>query len=158
MYNNFQMINKVILVGDVWKEPLEKTTTKGETMCILYVVTKEYFSDKNNTNMDNKVYTEKKEWHNIIAFGPNATYILKNIHVGDIVYVEGQLQTREVMEGDFKKYLKDILINRSGLVKKIYSKKGNSSSVSLSDNDNNSNNNNKITTSSTDDEDEDLLF
>ena len=123
MYNNFQMINKVILVGDIWKEPLEKTTTKGETMCVLYLVTKEYYSDKNNTNNDNKLYTEKKEWHNIVTFGITAQYILKNIHVGDIVYVEGQLQTREVMEGDTKKYLKDILVNRSGIVKKIYSKK-----------------------------------
>jgi single-strand DNA-binding protein len=148
------MINKVILVGDIWKEPLEKTTTKGETMCVLYLVTKEFFQDKNNTNTDNKLYTEKKEWHNIVTFGITAQYILKNIHVGDIVYVEGQLQTREVMEGDTKKYLKDILVNRSGTVKKIYSKKRDQNSVSLSDD---SSDNNK-TSNSTMDDDEDLLF
>lgn len=148
------MINKVILVGDIWKEPLEKTTTKGETMCVLYLVTKEYYSDKNNANSDNKLYTEKKEWHNIVTFGITAQYILKNIHIGDIVYVEGQLQTREVMEGDVKKYLKDILVNRSGTVKKIYSKKRDTqNTISLSDD---SNDNNKTSTSL--DDDEDLLF
>lgn len=144
------MINKVILVGDIWKDPLEKTTTKGETMCILYLVTKEFYADKNNP--DGKLYTEKKEWHNIVTFGNTAQYILKNIHVGDIVYVEGQLQTREIMEGDTKKYLKDILVNRSGTVKKIYSKKRETNTMTLSDdmNDNVSN--------ATVDDDEDLLF
>jgi single-strand DNA-binding protein len=149
------MINKIILVGDVWKAPLERTTTKGETMCVLYLVTKEYQLDKNNLNNDNKSYTEKKEWHNIVAFGPVAQYILKNIHVGDIVYVEGQLQTREVIDGTNKKYLKDIIINRSGVVKKIYSKRKQEGSITLSDDDDEiEENKNSLSI----DENEDLLF
>lgn len=119
------MINKVILLGDVWKDPTERTTTKNETtMCILNMVTKELITDKNNTNVENKVYTEKKEWHTVVCFGHTAQYVIKNIKTGDIVYVEGQIQTREVVdESGTKKYIRDIIINRNGNVKKVISKK-----------------------------------
>lgn len=123
IWYNYYMINKVILVGDAWKDPIERTTTKTN-MCILHLVTKEYTLDNKNTGTD-KIYVEKKEWHNIVAFGTTAEYILKNIHLGDIVYVEGQIQTREIPEkdGEAKKYVKEVIINRNGVVKKLYSKK-----------------------------------
>ncbi len=151
------MINKIILLGDIWKAPLERTTTKGETMCVLYLVTKETQLDNNNLNNDNnKTYIEQKEWHNIVAFGSVAQYILRNIHVGDVVYVEGQPRTRTVGEGANKKYLKDIIINKfSGVIKKIYSKKKSEETITLSNEDDEVEG---IKDSLLTQEDEDLLF
>jgi single-stranded DNA-binding protein len=148
------MINKIILVGDVWKAPTERTTTKNETtMCILYLVTKDYIVDKNTGNSDNKVYTEKKEWHTIVSFGTTAQYILKNIAVSDVVYVEGQIQTREIMEGETKKYIKDIIVNRNGVVKKLFSKKRHDA-ISISSDEDNERDTSSVDSSS----EEDLLF
>jgi single-strand DNA-binding protein len=110
------MINKLILVGNVWRAPEKRTTKNDLDMCILYMVTKESILDKNT-----QTYTEKNEWHNIVCFGTTATYILKNIHVGDILYVEGQLQTRDYLDTNGnKKYVKDVIIPRNGIVKRIY--------------------------------------
>ena len=145
------MINKVILVGDVWKDPEERTTKKeGTSMGILSVVTKEFYKNASGE------YTEKKEWHNIVCFGETAKYMLEKVKKGDVVYVEGQIQTRESIDNESgkKNYIKEIIINRGGSIKKLFSKKR-ESSVNLIDG-MNEDTDSKITDE--DDSEEDLLF
>ena len=145
------MINKVILVGDVWKDPEERTTKKeGVSMAILSIVTKEFYKNAAGE------YTEKKEWHNIVSFGETAKYLLEKIKKGDVAYIEGQIQTRETIDSETKKknYIKEILINRNGSVKKLFSRKR-ESSVDLIDSISEDNNNNN---KSEEDNEDDLLF
>lgn len=152
------MINKVILVGDVWKAPVEKTTIKNDnTMCILYLVTKEYILDKNNTS-ENKVYTEKKEWHTVTIFGKLAKYVLTHIEVGDVIFVQGQIRTSEITKDGVKEYIRNIVVDPNGMVKKLFNKKVKSNSnIDLTEDSDTI----STTTTDTDDttlQDDDLLF
>lgn len=156
------MINKVILVGDVWKDPEERTTKKeGVSIAILSVVTKEFYKNPSGE------YTEKKEWHTIISFGETAKYLLEKIKKGDVVYVEGQIQTREFVdtETNKKNYIREININRNGVVKKIFNRKRESSSIDLIDSMGDENRDKHDTDAdrakqndNDDNEDDDLLF
>lgn len=146
------MINKVILVGDVWKDPEERTTKKeGLSMAILNIVTKEFYKNPSGE------YIEKKEWHNIVTFGETAKYLLEKIKKGDVVYVEGQIQTRETvdLETNKKSYLKEIIINRTGVIKKIFARKK-EASVDLIDSMSDETTNEDLDRDK--DEDDDLLF
>lgn len=121
------MINKVVLLGDIWKLPEERYNNDSLKICTLFLVTKEFRLDRNKNESEEKVYTEHKEWHQITVFNKTAEYVMKNIKIGDIVYIEGQLQTRVINppEGssDKKKYIMEIVVKDKGIVKKIYSKK-----------------------------------
>lgn len=121
------MINKVVLLGDIWKLPEERYNNDSLKICTLFLVTKEFRLDRNKNESEEKVYIEHKEWHQVTVFNKTAEYVMKNIKVGDIVYIEGQLQTRVIApaEGsnDKKKYIMEIVVKDKGLVKKIYSKK-----------------------------------
>ena len=149
------MINKIILVGDVWKDPEERITKKdGSSIGILSLVTKEFY--KNPTGE----YIEKKEWHSIVTFGETAKYLLEKIKKSDVVYVEGQLQTRELVDNESgkKTYIKEVVINRSGMVKKLFSKKREASVDLIDSMSEDVSTNNTKHGQEEDDEDEDLLF
>ncbi|OED45506.1 hypothetical protein AB836_01260 [Rickettsiales bacterium (ex Bugula neritina AB1)] len=139
------MINKCILIGDIWKLPEEKYINNNENLriCTLFLVTKEYHLDRSKNTEEEKVYIEHKEWHQVTIFNRNAEYVMKNIKIGDIVYLEGQIQTRIIApkEGtdEKKKYIKEIIVKDRGIIKKIYSKKpvmNNSSSNNNEEEDN----------------------
>ena len=84
------MLNKVILIGNLGRDPECRTMQNGNKVCNLNVATSERWTDKNSGEKQ-----EKTEWHRIVLFGPLADIADKYLTKGSKVYLEGSLQTRK---------------------------------------------------------------
>lgn len=84
-------VNKVILVGNLGKDPEIRRLNSGDPVVNFTLATSETWRDKNSG--DRK---EKTEWHNIVIFNDNLAKVAEQyLKKGMKVYVEGQLQTRK---------------------------------------------------------------
>lgn len=84
-------VNKVILVGNLGRDPEIRTTQDGREIANLTIATSEHWTDRNSGER-----REKTEWHKVVIFNPNLVQLTKKyIHKGSKVFVEGQLQTRK---------------------------------------------------------------
>jgi len=83
-------VNKVIILGNVGKEPELKTFESGSSVCKLAVATSESWRDKQSGEQK-----EQTEWHNISLFNKLAEIGAKYLTKGSQVYVEGRLSTRK---------------------------------------------------------------
>ncbi len=84
-------INKVILVGNVGKDPEIRRTQDGRPIANLRIATSESWRDK--TSGERK---EKTEWHSVVIFNENLCKVVEQyIKKGSKLYIEGQLQTRK---------------------------------------------------------------
>lgn len=84
-------VNKVILVGNLGKDPEVRRLNSGDPVVNFTLATSETWRDKNSG--DRK---EKTEWHNIVIFNDNLAKVAEQyLKKGMKVYVEGQLQTRK---------------------------------------------------------------
>jgi len=81
-------INKVILVGHIGNKPEGRYTPSGTSTASFSLATNESWLDSD------KVKQERTEWHNIVAWGKLADFATEYIQKGQLVYVEGRLQTR----------------------------------------------------------------
>jgi single-strand DNA-binding protein len=84
------MINKVILVGNLGKDPEFRSLQNGNEVCNFSVATTESWKDKNTGERKSKT-----EWHNVVIFNAGFVKLAKYLKKGSKVYVEGQLQTRK---------------------------------------------------------------
>ena len=85
-------INKVVLVGNLGRDPESKQTQSGRTITTFSVATSERWSDKDGNRQ------ERTEWHNIKTFGPVGDICARFLRRGSKVYVEGRLESREVVD------------------------------------------------------------
>lgn len=84
-------VNKVILVGNVGKDPEVRRLNSGDPVVNFSVATSESWRDKNTG--DRK---EKTEWHNVVIFNDNLAKVAEQyVKKGMKIYIEGQLQTRK---------------------------------------------------------------
>ena len=84
-------VNKVILVGNVGKDPEVKTFQNGGKIVEFSIATSERWNDKQSGEKK-----EKTEWHRVVVSGENLARVAENyIRKGSKVCVEGKLQTRE---------------------------------------------------------------
>lgn len=83
-------INKVILVGNLGRDPEVRYTQSGAAVATLALATSESWRDKNTGEQ-----REKTEWHRVSLFGKLAEVAGEYLRKGSQVYVEGQLQTRK---------------------------------------------------------------
>ena len=81
-------VNKVILVGNIGRDPELKYTQSQTAVCNLSVATNEVWNDKNGERQ------EKTEWHRIVVWGKQAENVSKYLRKGSQVYIEGSLSTR----------------------------------------------------------------
>ena len=102
-------VNKVILVGNLGKDPEVRRMTSGEPVVNLSVATSETWKDKSSGEKK-----EKTEWHRVVIFNKNLADVAeKYLKKGAKVYVEGQLQTRKWTDKDgAEKYSTEIVLNR----------------------------------------------
>ena len=102
-------VNKVILVGNLGKDPEVRRMTSGEPVVNLSVATSESWRDK--TSGERK---EKTEWHRVVIFNPNLAEVAeKYLRKGSKVYLEGQLSTRKWTDKDgAEKYSTEVVLNR----------------------------------------------
>jgi len=84
-------VNKVILVGNLGRDPDVRQMSNGNKVVSLSVATSESWRDKNTGER-----REKTEWHNVVVFNENLAKVAEQyLKKGVKVYVEGQLQTRK---------------------------------------------------------------
>jgi single-strand DNA-binding protein len=84
-------VNKVILVGNLGKDPEIRRTNDGRPIANLRIATSESWRDKASGEKK-----EKTEWHSVVIFNENLCKIAEQyLRKGAKVYVEGQLQTRK---------------------------------------------------------------
>lgn len=84
-------VNKVILVGNLGKDPEVRTMQSGGKVCNLSIATSESWNDKASGERK-----EKTEWHRVVIFDDRLADVCeKYMKKGSMVYVEGQLQTRK---------------------------------------------------------------
>jgi single-strand DNA-binding protein len=83
-------VNKVILVGRLGRDPELKYTASGTPFCRFSMATDDGWVDKNSGERQ-----EKTEWHNIVVWDRLAEICNQYLTKGQMVYIEGALQTRE---------------------------------------------------------------
>jgi single-strand DNA-binding protein len=101
------MINKVILVGRLGKDPEIRSTAGGTQVVKFTVATDERFTDKSGEKQ------ERTEWHNITAWGKLGEICGQYLRKGKLVYIEGSIRTDswEDKESGQKKYRTEIVAN-----------------------------------------------
>jgi single-strand DNA-binding protein len=100
-------VNKVILVGNLGKDPEVRRMTSGDPVVNLSVATSESWRDKASGERK-----EKTEWHRVVIFNKNLADVAeKYLKKGAKVYVEGQLQTRKWTDKDgAEKYSTEVVL------------------------------------------------
>jgi single-strand DNA-binding protein len=84
-------VNKVILVGNLGRDPEVRTFQNGGKVCNLRIATSENWKDRNTGER-----RERTEWHSVAIFNENLARIAEQyLRKGSKVYVEGQLETRK---------------------------------------------------------------
>jgi single-strand DNA-binding protein len=83
-------VNKVILVGNLGKDPDMKYTASGAAIANITVATSESWTDKQTNEK-----VEKTEWHRVVFFRRLAEVVGEYLRKGSQVYLEGKLQTRK---------------------------------------------------------------
>ena len=84
-------VNKVILVGNLGKDPEIRSLGSGDRVANLTIATSESWRDKASGEKK-----EKTEWHRVVIFNDNLVRVAEQyLKKGSSVYIEGQLQTRK---------------------------------------------------------------
>jgi len=84
-------VNKVILVGNLGRDPEVRTMQSGGRVCNLSVATSESWRDKASGERK-----ERTEWHRVVVFNDNLVKLCESyLRKGSKVYIEGQLETRK---------------------------------------------------------------
>ena len=105
-------VNKVILLGNVGKDPEVKFLPSGSAVANFSIATSERFKDKGGE------FQDRTEWHNITAYGKLAEIIRDYVKKGSKLYVEGRLTTRSWDDKDSGKkvYRTEIVVNDLSLL------------------------------------------
>jgi len=99
-------VNKVIIVGNVGRDPELRSTQGGQAVATFSVATSERFKDKEGQPQ------ERTEWHRVVAWGRLAEICGEYLRKGKQVYVEGRLQTRDWEDKDgHKRYTTEVVAN-----------------------------------------------
>ncbi|NMG14937.1 single-stranded DNA-binding protein [Aromatoleum bremense] len=83
-------LNKVILIGNLGKDPETRYAPSGDAICNITVATSETWKDKATGEKK-----EQTEWHRVVFFGRLAEIAAQYLRKGSQIYVEGRLQTRK---------------------------------------------------------------
>jgi len=102
-------VNKVILVGNLGKDPEVRRMTSGEPVVNLSVATSETWRDK--TSGERK---ERTEWHRVVIFNENLAKVAEQyLRKGSKVYLEGALQTRKWTDKEgAERYSTEVVLQR----------------------------------------------
>ena len=104
-------VNKVILLGNLGRDPETRYTTGGDAVTNLRIATTETWKDKSGEKQ------EKTEWHTVVLFGRQAEIAGEYLKKGRPVYIEGRLQTRKYTDKEgVEKYSTEIVGDRMQLL------------------------------------------
>ncbi|MDR3509707.1 MAG: single-stranded DNA-binding protein [Caulobacteraceae bacterium] len=102
-------VNKVILVGNLGKDPEIRTLTSGDRVANLTVATSETWRDRQSGERK-----EKTEWHRVVIFNDNLVKVAESyLRKGAKVYIEGSLQTRKwTDQSGQEKYSTEVVLQK----------------------------------------------
>ena len=102
-------VNKVILVGNLGRDPEVRSTQDGNKIVNLSLATSERWKDKNSGEQ-----RERTEWHRVVIFNENLGRIAEQyLRKGSTCYIEGQLQTRKWSDQQgVEKYTTEVVLQR----------------------------------------------
>jgi len=105
-------VNKVILLGNVGKDPEIRSTAGGTIVASFSLATAERQKDQQGN------WQDKTEWHNLVAFSRTAEIVRDYVKKGTQLFIEGKIQTRSWDDKDSgqKKYRTEILVNEMTLL------------------------------------------
>jgi len=87
-------INKVILIGNLGRDPEIRTLNSGDRVANLNLATSESWRDRNSGEKK-----ERTEWHRVVIFNDNLVKVAENyLRKGSKVYIEGAIQTRKYQD------------------------------------------------------------
>jgi len=98
-------VNKVILVGNLGKDPEVKYMPSGDAVANLTLATSDTWKDKSTGEKK-----EKTEWHRVVFFGKLAEIAGQYLKKGSKIYVEGQLQTRKWQKDGQDHYSTEVVV------------------------------------------------
>ncbi len=99
-------LNKVMLIGNLGKDPEVKSTQNGEKIANLTLATSEKWKDRDGGTQ------EKTEWHRVVIFGKQAEIAEKYLSKGRKVLIEGQLRTRKWTDNNNQeKYTTEVVVS-----------------------------------------------
>lgn len=93
-------LNKVMLVGNLTRDPLLRESSNGVTVATFGIATNTSWRDSDGNNQ------ERAEFHNIVAFNKLAEICAQVLATGMLVYIEGELRTRTKTKDNGEKYYK----------------------------------------------------
>jgi single-strand DNA-binding protein len=99
-------VNKVILIGNLGKDPEVKFTPQGTAVARISIATNESYKDKTSGE-----WKDRTEWHNVVLWERRAEIAGEYLKKGGKVYIEGRLQTRswDDKQTNQKKYMTEIV-------------------------------------------------
>ncbi len=105
-------VNKVMLLGNVGKDPEMRASAAGMVIASFALATADRQKDQTGN------WVDKTEWHNLVCFGRTAEIVRDYVKKGSQLFVEGKIQTRswDDKESGQKKYRTEILVNELSLL------------------------------------------
>lgn len=129
-------INKVILVGNLGKDPEVKTVSNGVQVARFSVATSESYTNKEGQKIENT------EWHNVVLWRGLAGVAEKYLKKGNKVYIEGKLRNRQYDDKDGnKRYTTEVEATDMLLLDRPQTAQNNNGGNNYSGGNNNTNNN-----------------
>ncbi len=123
-------VNKVILVGNLGKDPEIRYTADGRAIANITVATSETWKDKNSGQQQ-----EKTEWHRVVIFGKLAEIAGEYLRKGSQVYFEGKLQTRKWQDQSGQdKYTTEVVVDINGQMQMLGGRSGGGGDTSFGNN------------------------
>ena len=100
-------VNKVILIGNLGKDPELRFTSTGSAVANFSIATSEQWNDRDGNKQ------ERTEWHNIVVWGKQGESCSQYLAKGRQVYVEGSIRTRSYDDkSGTKRYVTEIVAQR----------------------------------------------
>ncbi|AHM61530.1 single-stranded DNA binding protein [Flammeovirgaceae bacterium 311] len=97
-------VNKVILIGNLGKDPEVRAMDSGRKVANFPLATTETYKDRDGNRQ------EQTEWHNIVFWGPIADTVERYLKKGNSVYIEGRIRTRSYQDKDNQtRYITEIM-------------------------------------------------
>lgn len=120
-------LNKVILIGNLGRDPEIRNTNDGKEIASLTIATSESWKDKMTGEKK-----EKTEWHRVVIFSEGLVSVVKNYtKKGSKIYIEGSLQTRKWVDNTGQeKYTTEIVLQNFNSQLILLDSKGSGSGVS----------------------------
>ena len=98
-------INRVILIGNLGKDPDVITFENGVKKATFSLATSESYKNKEGNRVD------QTEWHNIVMWRGLADIAERFLHKGNQIYLEGKLKTRSYEQDGIKKYITEVFVD-----------------------------------------------